>query len=77
MFVTFTFGKNCRECINYKTMKCPNSSECFEKPNKPYFEIAHKYLNQELYRSKYYTAKNNGQWFKAIWWKFKWKWSER
>lgn len=30
--------RNCNNCINKKTMNCPNSSLCYETSNKPYFK---------------------------------------
>lgn len=30
-------SKECRNCKNYKTMQCPNSSECWDTEDKPYF----------------------------------------
>lgn len=29
--------KHCKTCLNYKTMDCPNSSECYSTANRPYF----------------------------------------
>lgn len=38
------WGKNrkCEDCKNYKTMKCPNSFECYATDNKPFFEKKEK-----------------------------------
>jgi hypothetical protein len=30
--------KDCDNCKNWKTMKCPNSSKCYNTEVKPYFE---------------------------------------
>lgn len=31
--------KSCDKCANWKTINCPNSSECFSTVDKPYFKI--------------------------------------
>ena len=30
--------KDCRDCIHQNTMDCPNSAECYETTDKPYFK---------------------------------------
>lgn len=31
----------CRTCANFKSWKCSNSKECFDKPKKPYYKARH------------------------------------
>ena len=31
----------CRTCANFKSLKCPNSKECFDNPKKPYYKARH------------------------------------
>lgn len=42
--------RECETCIKRKTMYCPNSSECFDTENKPYYQNRIMLLeeNQEL-----------------------------
>lgn len=42
--------RECETCIKRKTMYCPNSSECFNTENKPYYQNRIMLLeeNQEL-----------------------------
>ena len=43
----------CSHCIKYKTMRCPNSSECFETVDRPAFQdkrdIIKPFLDKEIH----------------------------
>lgn len=28
----------CRDCVKFKTDACPNSKECLDTPNRPYYQ---------------------------------------
>lgn len=32
-------NKECNKCIYHKSMKCPNSSKCYNTLDKPYFRV--------------------------------------
>lgn len=32
-------NRKCDKCANYKTLKCPNSSKCYDTLDKPYFRV--------------------------------------
>lgn len=34
---TEDFGRKCKDCANYHTMRCPNSIKCASTIDKPYF----------------------------------------
>lgn len=36
------YYSKCRECKNFGTCGCPNSSKCFDTTTKPYFEQKEK-----------------------------------
>ena len=38
-------NKKCNKFVNYKTMKCPNSSKCYNTLDKPYFRELKERIN--------------------------------
>lgn len=48
----------CESCAKRKTMYCPNSSKCYSKEDKPYWESGLMLL-QKLDKIKFYIEQSN------------------